>query len=429
LSTPSSPSLTFPSLAQPSKRAPPNPILHQDNLAEHSPILFTPSSPILSIPFSPILFTPSSPCLTFPSLAQPTRLASTNPILHQDNLAEHSLISSTPSSPSLAQPIKLAQDPIPSPPPSRGSSQFLNQQTTIDLRMLVSGYNRHNSIAPEFVYYNQSQIRSRTSSTSSSSSSDSSDPDKKLSNSSEPGSKSPAHLKFLEKCLEETKKLDLDTDLGLEEDEDEIDIDADGEVDPDVEGDNGSIHDINRGGLDSELLGQKEFENSKDSEKSDDEDSEVKQPVKKPGKRKTVQQNAPKLKTTIGRVLRSDKGKAKQVYADTTDIESDEAINQQPVTPPQIETLLDQQSLSDLRKEVSALLKPEAFTSSGFESSEASHILTAVCALSQEEREAILGFSHDELVANFKKLAKKQLMKRKDVKHMLSPKHKRRRHH
>ena len=115
--------------------------------------------------------------------------------------------------------------------------------------------------------------------------------------------------------------------------------------------------------------------------------------------------------------------------------ESEEETTGQHVTPPNrahssSSTTLrqDQQAVTELELEAAAVLKPNSYTISGFECSEASRVLAAVLGLSLEERDAFLALSHDELVKGFKKQVKKQLMKDREVDHPQSPAHKRTRH-
>lgn len=136
--------------------------------------------------------------------------------------------------------------------------------------------------------------------------------------------------------------------------------------------------------------------------------------------------------TSHGIKKSKDKGKQRQVE-DDIEGQADNEETSRPVTPPprvtqQPSSAIPEhlgQSVSELQQEASSLLRPNSFTSSGLECSEALVVLGAVLGLSPEGRGAFLSFSHAELLEIFEKHAKKRLMKHREVDHMRSPAHKR----
>ena len=85
------------------------------------------------------------------------------------------------------------------------------------------------------------------------------------------------------------------------------------------------------------------------------------------------------------------------------------------------------QSAASFKTEAMEIIKHGGITSSGMSSSEASKLLAAFLSLQQNERKAVLGLSHDDIAAEFLKIAKgnKEELKRREVKYATSPKRKR----
>lgn len=187
---------------------------------------------------------------------------------------------------------------------------------------------------------------------------------------------------------------------------------------------------------------------SEESEEAEDQSKQKKQTLKKVVRKLTKPMSTGRikpLKTVIGRLPRNiNKGKGRGITTQK-DIDSGLAGNMgealdsdkapdRPVTPrpPSPPTVAPrpaghntQRKIEELQKEVYTLIKPDAYTSSGFESSEACCILTAYLGLLEDERKALLALSHEELVDGLKALVKKKVMRSREVEHMRSPKHKR----
>ena len=90
-------------------------------------------------------------------------------------------------------------------------------------------------------------------------------------------------------------------------------------------------------------------------------------------------------------------------------------------------TLPTIQSAASFKTEAMEIIKHGGITSSGMSSSEASKLLAAFLSLEQNERKAVLDLSHDDIVAEFQKIAKanKEELKRREVQYATSPKCKR----
>lgn len=79
--------------------------------------------------------------------------------------------------------------------------------------------------------------------------------------------------------------------------------------------------------------------------------------------------------------------------------------------------------------EAKTLVIPNVCTQSGLTSKQAARVLANFLLLSEEERDAFFGFSELELFDGMKERIKETTQKRKGVKHIESPHHKRSRRH
>lgn len=150
---------------------------------------------------------------------------------------------------------------------------------------------------------------------------------------------------------------------------------------------------------------------------------------------------APKrLKTTIGRLPRARRKRnpprgPKAIADDQMEVNSaDDELEEEekttghcPTTPPPRHKRVpsEERSSEELQKDAFVLLKAQAYTACGLDSSEASLILAAVLGLKEEERQMLLNIPHKELVTGFKDMAKKKMMKHRETEHIRSPEHKR----
>jgi hypothetical protein len=87
-----------------------------------------------------------------------------------------------------------------------------------------------------------------------------------------------------------------------------------------------------------------------------------------------------------------------------------------------LEEELEEEEAESLRKEVSTLVVPGIVTESDLTSADATHLLASFLRLSKKERANLLGKTQKELAASLAGLDDK---KRKGLKFMKSPKHKR----
>jgi hypothetical protein len=178
-------------------------------------------------------------------------------------------------------------------------------------------------------------------------------------------------------------------------------------------------------------------EDSGDEGLEKDKVAEKKRGKKRKSMRKLGQKNQ------IGRISRAfrelnpgkSKGKDKQVDdipQERMEVDNEEAPFRPVMTPPLFQasssrstTLHDRKTVSYYRKDVSAIVTPDSYTSSGFDHIEASHILTAVLRISDESRDALVALSQEELMDGFDDMTRKSLIKKRHMEHMKSPKHKR----
>ena len=120
------------------------------------------------------------------------------------------------------------------------------------------------------------------------------------------------------------------------------------------------------------------------------------------------------------------KGKRKADVSEEDDLESEDDSPATP-RPNQLEAALrsqfNSQRYSQLVNEASSIIRPNRTTDSGLTSDEGSRILGGFLDLPDEDRKSILGLSQQDISAMFQKAA--YTKKRKDVKHIKSPEHKR----
>jgi hypothetical protein len=228
-------------------------------------------------------------------------------------------------------------------------------------------------------------------------------------------------------------KGNIDNNMDVEE-EDAIQTDsnkdADGEEDDQLE-DADEDDQIKEGGdemeVDKDRIG--DDDSGMEAERDDENDKDFTTQVPKGPRRikgwfqRQTERRARRLKDGNGKRRQEDTSSDGPESGDSSTLTPPPPPpNQLSLQPPIASFTIPPTPLDESLKEASGLFEPDAETLSGLTSDQGIQILAAVLALSQAERAALMGVSHEDLVSGFRAMISP---KRRNVAYTSSPKHKR----